>query len=105
MRNMIGFWFVASLLSCNPLWAQDQAPGDILAQKLADALLARHQPGLLYVGLHAVVPNGTDMSIVAATLREKIGHKSSCADLHVLSTDVPVLEMKGGGGTMIKTSV
>lgn len=106
MRKTIGFCFFVFLLHCcNQLWAQDQAPNDILAQKLVDELLARHQPVLLYVGLHLVPPSGSDMAIVAATLRNKIGHKSSCADLHVLSTDVPVLEMKGGGGTMIKATV
>jgi hypothetical protein len=103
MRNTIGFWSLVFVLNCcNPLWAQDKVPAGILAQKLTDELLAKHQPTLLYVGLHAVAPSATDMTMVASTLREKIGHKSSCADLHVLSTDVPVLEMKGALGTMIK---
>src|SRR5215813_11496431 len=69
------------------------------------------EPGAVYLlkqhlsGLHLVPPNGTESVIVAATLRDKIGKKSSCADLHVLETEVPVLEMKGGGGTVIKGTI
>jgi hypothetical protein len=106
MRGIIGVCFLVFLSNCgNQLCAQDQAPNDFLAQKLVDELLAKHQPELLYVGLHLVPPSGTDMAIVAATRRDKIGHKSSCADLHVLSTDVPILEMKGGGGSKINGTV
>jgi hypothetical protein len=105
MRRTIGFCFFVFLLNCsNRLWAQDHAPNDILAQKLVDELLARHQPDLLYVGLHVVPPTKTDSTVVAATLRIKIGQKSSCADLYLLSIGAgyPVLELKGGGGSMIK---
>ena len=106
MRKIIGYCFLWLLLPCcNQLWAQRQASNDILAQKLVDELLAKHQAELLYLGLHLVPPNGTESVIVAATLRDKIGKKSSSADLHVLETEVPILEMKGGGGTVIKGTV
>jgi hypothetical protein len=98
MTRAIGFCLIVLFLNgVNQLCAQDHAP---LAQKLVDELLAKHQPELLYVGLHLVPPSGTDMAIVAATLRDKIGGKSSCADLHVFR-EFPFL-MKGGGGTTIK---
>ena len=106
MRKIVGFWFLFLVLPCcNQLWAQGQASNDILAQKLVDELLTKHQPELLYLGLHLVPPNGTDSVNVAATLRDKIGKKSSCADLHVLQDEVAILEMKGGGGTVIKGTV
>ncbi|HEX4167272.1 MAG TPA: hypothetical protein VHZ55_17545 [Bryobacteraceae bacterium] len=97
MRNTIGFLSLVLLLSCyNPLRAQDRVPTGIMAQKLVDELLTKHQPALLAVGLHAVAPGATDMTIVAATAREKIGQKSSPTDLHVMERGFPVLEMKGG---------
>jgi hypothetical protein len=102
MRKTIGFWFLVSFLTCsNQIWAQAQAPDDILAQKLVDGLVAKYQPVLLYLALHVVPPSGGDSVIVAASLRMKIGNKSGCADLHVLSTGIPVLEMKGTSGTLI----
>ena len=106
MRKILGFWFLVTLLaSCTQLWAQAPASNDILAQKLVDETLAKHQPEVLYLGLHLVPPTGTESVIVAATLPNKIGHKSSCADLHVLQDEVAILEMKGGGGTVIKGTV
>lgn len=106
MRKIIGLCFLLLLLPCSDqLWAQGQASNDTLAQKLVDDVLAKHHPELLYVGLHLVPPDGTDSVNVAATLRDKIGKKSSCADLHVLQDEVPILEMKGGGGTVIKGTV
>jgi hypothetical protein len=111
MRNTIGFLSLVFLLSCyNPLRAQDHVPSDILAQKLVDELVTRHQPVLLNVGLHAIAPGATDMTIVAATAREKIGQKSSATDLHIMERGFPVLEMKGGTratvihGVVIETS-
>jgi len=111
MRNTIGFLSLVFLLSCsNPLRAQDHVPSDILAQKLVDELVAKHQPVLLNVGLHAVAPGAIDMTIVAATAREKIGQKSSPTDLHIMERGFPVLEMKGGTratvihGVVIETS-
>jgi hypothetical protein len=104
MRRTIGLCFIAFLLNGgNQLWAQDQATGDILAQKLVDGLLAKRQPELLYVGLHLVPPSETDMTVIAATLRAKIGEKSSCADLHAFR-EFPFL-MKGGGTTIKGTTI
>ena len=114
MKRSFGFCFFALLLICgNRLWAQEQAPSGFPGQKLVDELLARHQPDLLYVGLYLVPPpsstaaswpdanssdqGGNEMVVVAATDRSTIGHKANCADMHVLTTDVPVLELNGGG--------
>ncbi len=122
MKRTIGFCFIVVLLIWGShLWAQDLAPSDFQAQKLVDELLPRHQPELLYVGLYLVPPprstaaywpysnssdlGETEMVIVAATDRSTIGHKASSADLHVLTTDVPILETKGGGGTKINGTV
>lgn len=111
MKNTIGFLFLLSLLSCyHPLRAQDHVPTGIMAQRLVDELLAKHQPALLYVGLHAVAPGAADMTIVAATAREKIGKKSSPTDIHIMERDFPVMELKGGtratvlNGVVIETT-
>ena len=107
MRKTIGFCFIVLLLICgNQLWAQEQAAFAPLGQKLVEELVARHQPDLLYVGLHVVPPGGTDQLFVAATGkggRAKIGHKSSCTDLWELANGdgAPALELKGGGGSMV----
>ena len=101
----MGFCFIVLLLICgNQFWAQDQAPIAPLGQKLVDELLARHQPELLGVALHVVPPGGTASTIVAANFRIKIGQKSSCTDLWELANGAgaPALELKGGGGSMIK---
>jgi hypothetical protein len=122
MKRSIGFCFIVLLLICgNRLWAQEQAPSGFPGQKLVDELFARHQPDLLYVGLYFVPPpsstaaiwpdanssdqGGNQMVVVAATDRSTIGHKASCADMHVLTTDVPVLELNGDGGTKINGTV
>jgi hypothetical protein len=104
MKRTIGFCFTVLLLICgSQLWAQDKAPLAPVGQKLVDQLLAKHQPDLLYVGLHVVPPGGTESLFVAATFRTKIGLKSSCTDLWELENGagVPALELKGGGGSMI----
>lgn len=106
MTKIIGLVFLITLLiSCNQLWAQTPASNDTLAQKLVDEVLAEHQPQVLYLGLHLVPPTGTESEIVAATMPNKIGKKSSCADMHVLEDEVAILELKGGGGTVIKGTV
>ncbi len=104
MARTIRLCFIVLLLICgNRLWAQDQAPIAPVAQKLADQLLSRHQPKLLYVSVTLVPPGGTDMIIVATTDRSEIGHKSVCADLHAFD-EFPFL-LKGGAGMTIKGMV
>jgi hypothetical protein len=108
MRKTRGFCFIVLLLICgNQLWAQDQAAFAPVGQKLVEELLVRHQPNLLYVGLHVVPPGGTTQVFVAATGeagRSKIGRESSCTDLWELANGdgAPALELKGGGGSMVK---
>jgi hypothetical protein len=108
MRKTVRFCFIVLLLICgNRLWAQDQAAFAPVGQKLVEELLARHQPNLLYVGLHVVPPGGTTQLFVAATGAaglSKIGHESSCTDLWELENGdgAPALELKGGGGSMVK---
>ena len=122
MKRSIGFCFIALLSICgNRLWAQEQAPSGFPGQKLVDELFARHQPDLLYVGLYFVPPpsstaaswplansseqGGNEMVVVAATDRSTIGHKASCADIHVLTTEDSVLELNGDSGTKINGTV
>lgn len=123
MKRPMGFCFIVLLLiSGDQLWAQEQPPPHgFPGQKLVDELFARHQPGLLYVGLYFVPPpsstaaswpsgissdqSGNEMVVVAATDRSTIGHEASCADMHVLTTDIPVLELNGGGDTKINGTV
>ena len=108
MRKTMRFCLIVLLLICgDQLWAQDQAAFAPVGQKLVEELLARHQPSLLYVGLHVVPPGGTTQVFVAATGeagRSKIGQKSSCTDLWELANGdgAPALELKGGGGSMVK---
>ena len=109
MRKIIKLCFIVLLLICgNQLWAQDQAAFAPVGQKLAEELVARHPTKLLSVGLHMVPPGWTD-SVIAATTqgRSKIGHKSSCTDLWELANGAgaPALELKGGGGSMVKGSL
>src|SRR5579863_6323558 len=116
MKKPMGFCFIISLLiSANLLWAQEQPPHGFPGQKLVDELFARHQPDLLYVGLYFVPPpsstaaswpggnssdqSGNEMVIVAATDRSTIGHEASCAHMHVLATDIPILELNGSDDT------
>jgi len=122
MKRSVGFCFIVLLLICgNRLWAQEQAPSGFPGQKLVDELFARHQPDLLYVGLYFVPPpsstaaswplanssdqSGNEMVVVAATDRSTIGHKASCADIHVLTTEDSVLELNGDSGTKINGTV
>lgn len=122
MKRNIGLYVIAGLLICgNRPWAQEQVPNGFPGQKLVDELFARHQPDLLYVGLYLVPPPsssaaiwpganssdqvGSEMVVVAATDRSTIGHKASCADVHVLTTDNSVLELNGDGGTKINGTV
>lgn len=113
MRNAIGFWFVVCFMAClspgGSLWAQDQAKSKILAQKLVEELVARHQPELLSVSVNLVPPGGkgemypSSMIIVAATDHSIIGHKSVCAAPHAFG-EFPFL-VKGGAGMTIKGKV
>ena len=123
MKKTIGFCFIVLLLICgSQLGAQaQQAPGGFPGQKRVDELFARRQPDLLYVGLYLVPPpsstaaswpganssdqGGTEMVVVAATDRSTIGQKASCADMLVLTTDVPVLELNGDNGPKINGTV
>jgi hypothetical protein len=108
MKNTVKVCVIVLLLICgNQLWAQDQADFAPVGQKLAEELLAKHQPDLLYVGLHVVPPGRETQVFVAATGKaglSKIGHESSCTDLWELENGdgAPALELKGGGGSMVK---
>lgn len=110
MKRTIGLCFIVFLLICgNQLWAQDHAPIAPRAQKLADELLARHQPELLSVSVNLVPPGGKEgeypssMIVVAATDHSIVGHKSVCADPHAFG-EFPFL-VKGGAGMTIKGKV
>jgi hypothetical protein len=122
MKCTIGLCVIGLVLICgNWLWAQEQAPSGFPGQKLVDELFARHQSDLLYVGLYFVPPpsstaaiwpdanssdkGGNEMVVVAASDRSTIGHKASCADMHVLTTDNSVLELNGDGGMKINGTV
>lgn len=111
MRRTIGLCFIVVLsIRGDQLWAQDHAPKAPLAQKLADELVARHQPELLSVEVNLVPPGGekggaypTSMIIVAATDHSVIGQESVCADPHAFG-EFPFL-VKGGAGRTIKGKV
>jgi hypothetical protein len=110
MRRTIRLCFVVFLLiGGTQLWAQDHAAIAPLAQKLADELIARHQPELLSVSVNLVPPGGKEetnpssMIVVAATDHSIIGHKSACADPHAFG-EFPFL-VKGGAGMTIKGKV
>jgi hypothetical protein len=122
MKRIIELCLIALVLTCGKrLWAQEKAPSGFPGQKLVDELFVRRQPDLLYVGLYLVPPpsstaaiwpganssdkGGNEMVVVAATDRSTIGHKASCADMHVLTTDNSVLELSGDGGTKINGGV
>jgi len=84
------------------LWAQDQDSKKILAQRLVDEVAAKHQPDLIYLGLHGQTPKSKKSVIFASTDSGKIGKKSSCADLHVVEKGIPVMEMKGKSTTVLE---
>jgi hypothetical protein len=122
MKRTIGLCFIVLLLICgNRLWAQEPGSTGFPGQKLVDELFAKHQPDLLYVGLYLVPPpsstaaiwpganssgqSGNEMVVVAATDRSTIGHKASCADMDVLTSQDSVLEMNGDSGTKINGTV
>jgi len=72
------------------------------AQKLVDDTAAKHKPELIYLGLHGVTPHSKQSVIFASTKPDKIGKKSSCADLHVVEKGIPVMEMKGKTTTVLE---
>jgi len=84
------------------LWAQDQDSKKILGQRLVDEVAAKHKPDLIYLGLHGQTPKSKKSVIFASTDSEKIGKKSSCADLHVVEKGIPVMEMKGKSTTVLE---
>ena len=110
MRKIIKLCFIVLLLICgNQLWAQAHSPIAPLAQKLADELVARHNPELLSVSVNLVSPGGKEelypssMIVVAATDHSIIGLQSVCADPHAFG-EFPFL-VKGGAGMTIKGNV
>jgi hypothetical protein len=110
MRRTIGLCFIFFfLIGGNRLWPQGHEAIAPLAQKLADELVARHQPELLSVSVNLVPPGGKEetypssMIVVAATDHSIIGHKSACADPHAFG-EFPFL-VKGGAGMTIKGKV
>lgn len=82
--------------------SQDQNARPTFAQTLVDTVAAKHRPDLIYLGLHLTLQSAPDTIIFAATDRSKIGHKSSCGDLHVIETGTPILEMKGKSSTVLE---
>jgi len=110
MGRIARLCFIGLLLICgNRLWAEDHAPIAPLAQKLADELVAKHQPELLSVSVNLVPPGGKEelypssMIVVAATDHSIIGHRSVCADPHAFG-EFPFL-VQGGAGMTIKGRV
>jgi len=82
--------------------SQDQNAKPAFAQTLVDTVAAKHRPDLIYLGLHLIPPSSPDAIIFAATDHSKIGHKSSCGDLHVIEDGTPILEMKGKSSTVLE---
>ena len=82
--------------------SQDQNARPTFAQTLVDTVAAKHHPDLIYLGLRLTPQSSPDAIIFAATDRSKIGHKSSCGDLHVIETGTPILEMKGKSSTVLE---
>jgi hypothetical protein len=93
-----------ALLAINaPLLRAGGKNGDAaFAQKLVDETAAKHKPQLIYLGLHGVTPHSKKSVIFASTKSDKIGKKSSCADLHVVEKGIPVMEMKGKTTTVLE---
>jgi len=81
---------------------QDQNAKPTFAQTLVDTVAAKHRSDLIYLGLHLAPQSSPDAIIFAATDRSKIGHKSSCGDLHVIEEGIPILEMKGKSSTVLE---
>lgn len=73
-----------------------------LAKTLVDTVAAKHRPDLIYLGSQLTPQSSPDAIIFAATDRSKIGHKSSCGDLHVIEAGTPILEMKGKSSTVLE---
>jgi hypothetical protein len=92
--------FMATFRSCG--WAQEQNGGKTFGQGLVDEVASKHRPQLIYLGLHGVTPYSKKSQIFASTDPGKLGRKSSCADLHVVDTGIPVMEMKGKSTTVLE---
>src|SRR6202790_1325858 len=84
------------------LWAQDQDSKKILGQRLVDEIAAKYKPELIYLGLHSQTPKSKKSEIFASTDSGKIGKKASCADLRVVDTGIPVMELKGKSTTALE---
>jgi hypothetical protein len=94
--------FVLLAMHIKAARSQDQNAKPAFAQTLVDTVAVKHRPDLIYLGLHLVPQSSPDAIIFAATDRSKIGHKSSCADLHVIEEGTPILEMKGKSSTVLQ---
>ena len=70
-------------------------PGEILAQKLVDDLVAK-RPDIVRVGMHLTPPNGPDNIIVASNVAAKVGQKSDPEDLQAMRTGRPVVLREDG---------
>lgn len=100
MSMAAGLIVSSSLATSEPkLWSQADT---IFAQKLAEDTLAKHRTDMNYIGLHLIPPNGTNMVIVAATDRTKIGKQSSAGDVKVVEGGIPVMEMKGTSTSVLQ---
>jgi hypothetical protein len=71
-------------------------------QQLVDNIFAKHQPEIIYIGLHGVTPDSEKSIIFAATKPEKIGQASSPTDIAVIEKGVPIMEMKGKSTTVLE---
>jgi hypothetical protein len=71
-------------------------------QQLVDNIFAKHQPEIIYIGLHGVTPVSEKSVIFAATKPEKIGQASSPNDVDIIEKGVPIMEMKGKSTTVLE---
>jgi hypothetical protein len=79
---------------------EDHKP--MFAQQLVDNVFAKHQPEIIYIGLHGVTPDSEKSVIFAATKPEKIGQASSPNDVDIIEKGVPIMEMKGKSTTVLE---
>jgi hypothetical protein len=92
-RVLSGLFLLLAVAPAAP--ASAQIPTKIYAQQLVDETVAKN-PDLLVIVMHVTPPKSAEAVIVASNIG-RIGQSAGADDLRVIRTNVPKLELAGGG--------
>jgi hypothetical protein len=96
-RQMLIVALTIAGLAGTTLAQQSDPPNNIFAQTLVDEFTAKYVR-VITIGLHAKLPNSSEYQIIAHSLKDRPGRKSTPADLEVIRTGRPDGPNGVGGG-------